>query len=124
MQTASLRTHQCTNLAPFWPLTKSKITATSVNDDLRTFSAGDERIDDCLSTVEEVAELCFPDRQNAWILNTNAILKPKHRLLGQRTISNLQRHSHEWVTVNLCNTHVREQHQTLSYFLRATAYML
>ena len=48
---------------------------------VHTFSSCNERINDNLSTVEEVAELCFPDRQNAWILNTDAVLKAKNGLL-------------------------------------------
>ena len=61
------------------------------NNFLLTFSASDESINDNLCTVEEVTKLCLPDRQNAWILNANAILKAKNCLLRQWTVGNLQK---------------------------------
>ena len=56
---------------------------------LLTFSTRDERVDDDLCSVKEVAKLCLPDTQVPWVLNAEAILEPQHCLLTEGTVGHL-----------------------------------
>jgi len=55
------------------------------------FSAGDARVYDNLSAVEEVAKLSLPDRQSARVLYAKAVFKAKYCFLRQRTVGYLPR---------------------------------
>ena len=52
--------HQTTHPAPF------------------LFARGDELVDNHLSTVSEVTELCFPDSQSAWFCGGITVFKRQH----------------------------------------------
>ena len=57
---------------------------------LCTFSTRDESVDDDLCTIEEVSKLGLPDGQVVRTLHAETILKTKHRLFTQGTVSNLK----------------------------------
>lgn len=54
-----------------------------------TFPTGDVSVYDDLGSVEEVPKLGLPDNQVVGVVDAHTVLKPKHSLLRQGTVSQL-----------------------------------